>query len=381
MKKDPYKLRAVALLLAVGFVGGMFLQYQAPGTFVFASHEAKKRHGGGPAGNADAFMGAEEAGPAAAAAEAPPPAQAAAAPKPRDDEAAKKAEAEKAKQELTPATLRGADALGIVVDNTLEFAAPDDENRSLYFASRGIVAESGGKNLEARLWSRDDDRLCRSLGDDKRECFYLVVRLNEQLQKGAPSELPERIAALKEGEPIGSVEGLGATAQLLRGNLLEVPGFIPLLEGKPGAEWTQEPDAAAGARSFVGVLLARQRRDADRQVTFFAPNGQVFQASRLARHTVSLWMGDWRRQGDLVCRALKPETEEAPRAEQCARPRLTDRSVEFVDAGPSWRSFVRVPWPDDEQDAAGAAADPTSASVVLGARGRKTGQSSIMDLR
>jgi hypothetical protein len=398
MKKDPYKLRAVALLIAIGFVGGMFVQYQAPGTYVLASHKAKKQKGQA-AGNGDAFMGAEEAGPADASKEAP--AEAAADQQKREEEEAKKAEADKKAeeaeknaaeaekpkllppQEVMPATLRGAAALGAVVDNTLEITGPKGEKRFLYFASRGVVAESDGAGLEARLWSRDDDRLCRSLGGDKRECFYLAVRLNDQLRKGALSALPDRISALEEGEPMGSVEGVGApNVQLLRGNVLGFPGYVPLLEGKPAAEWTRDP--VADGRSFVGALLVRQRRDADRAATFFAPNGQVFEASRLARHTVSLWIGAWRRQGDLVCRELKSDTEQAPRAEECARARITDNRIEFVDAGPSWRSFLRSPWPDDEPDTAGPSArEPASPTgeVVLGARGRKTNAGSFTDLR
>jgi hypothetical protein len=383
MKKDPYKLRAVALLIAVGFVGGMFLQYQAPGAFVFASHHVKKKKKG-LAGNADAFMGDEVESAGAAPEEAPPP-PAAADEKPREDQAAKKAEAEAPKplppEEVTPATLRGAAALGTVIDNTLEITGPNGEKRTLYFASRGVVAESRGDNLDTRLWTRDDDRLCRSLAGGKRECFYVAVRLNEQLQKGGIKELPERIAALKDGDPIGVVEGVGApNTLLLRGNLLGVPGYVPLLEGKPSAEWTEDP--VAGARSFVGGLLVRQRGDTDRAVTFFAPNGTVLEASRLGRHAVSLWFGAWRRQGDLVCREMKSETEETPRAEQCARPHVTDGRVEFVDAAPSWRSYFRSPWPDDEQ-ASPAASDPASSTgeVVLGARGRKTREGSFTDLR
>jgi len=395
MKKDPYKLRAVALLIAIGFVGGMFLQYQAPGTFVFAAHKAKKKPKAQMAGAQDAAIeeGSKAAAPVGAALDGPPPSEAAAEEKRRAEEETKKAEAErkaaeaeKAKrlppEEVTPPLLRRYAALGAVVDNTLEITGANGDKRYLYFAARGVVAEFGAGGIEARLWSRDDDRLCRSLGGDKRECFYLAVRLNDPLRKGRASALPERIRALKEGAPIGAVEGVGAeNVQLLRGNVRGLPDYVPLLEGKPGSDWTRDP--AGGARSFVGALLLRQRRDEDRAATFFAPNGQVFEVARLARHTVSLWIGAWRRQGDLVCRDLKPD-EQGARAQECAHVRVGDSRIEFPDASPSWRAFFRSPWPDEEPEAAGsAAAEPVSptSEVVLGARGRKAGEASFTDLR
>jgi len=398
MKKDPYKLRAVALLIAIGFVGGMFFQYHAPGTFVMAAHE-KKKPSRQIAGGELADDGSEEAAPKGASMTGAPPSEAAAAAeaerKRREEEARKAeeaarkaAEAERLKalppEEVTPPLLRRYAAASAVVDNTLEIAEANGDKRYIYFAPRGVVAEFSGDAIEARLWTRDDDRLCRSLGGDKRECFYFAVHLSEPLQKGAASALPDRIRALKLGAPIGGVDGLGApNVKLLRGNIRNLPGYVPLLEGKPAPEWTQDPVAAG--RSFVGALLLRQRRDEDRVATFFAPNGQLFEVNRLARQTVSLWIGAWRRQGDLVCRDLKPDPEQATaQTEECAHARVAGGRVEFAEAGPSWRSYFRSPWPDEDTEAATpAASEPVSPSgeVVLGSRGRKAQERSFTDLR
>lgn len=397
MKKDPYKLRAVALLVALGFVGGMFVQYQAPGNFVMASHKAEKKPKGQVAGNADAFIG-EEAAPKDASSDGPAPSEAAEAEaadqKKREEEARKAEEAQKKAdaaerqeplppEEITPPTLWRYAAIAAVVDNTLEITGPKGEKRYVYFAPRGVVGEFSGDSIEVRLWTRDDDRLCRSLGGDKRECFYLSVHLSEQLQKGSIKTLPERIEALKVGATVGVVKGVGAQdVKLMRGNIRGLPGYVPLLEGKPAPEWTQDP--VAGARSFVGAILLRQSRDDDRAATFFAPTGQVFEVSRLARHTVSLRIGAWRRQGDLVCREIKPEAEQAgARTEDCAHARMADGRVEFAEAGPSWRSFFRTPWPDEEPATGPAVSGPASPTgeVVLGSRGRKTSEGSFTDLR
>ncbi len=290
-----------------------------------------------------------------------------------------------AAQEVMPATLRGATPLSGPWSTT-RWKSPAPKARSATSISPRAASSpnSTAPDIEARLWSRDDDRLCRSLGGDKRECFYLAVRLNDQLRKGALSALPERISALEEGEPIGLRRGRGRAERQIAAR--QRPGTPRL---RPAARRQARRRMDAGPGRGRAQLCRRPSRCAnaattDRAATFFAPNGQVFEASRLARHTVSLWIGAWRRQGDLVCRELKSDTEQAPRAEECARARITDDRVEFVDAGPSWRSFLRSPWPDDEPDTAGPSArEPASPTgeVVLGARGRKTNAGSFTDLR
>jgi len=387
MKQDPYKLRVIALLIGVGFVGGLFVQYKAPGTFAFAKHAPEKKKGAAQADLAFENNGSEEAAPKGANLNAPPPSAAAAAEaaerKRREDMAQKAAEAEHRNapppQEPTPPTLARFAAISAIVDNTLEVAGPNGERRSVYFAGRGVVGDYGGARIDARLWTREGDRLCRSLGADSRECFTLSVRLNDDLRKGPPKDLPSRIAGLPEGALIGHVEGFGAQeAKLLRGNIRNFPGYVPLLEGKPAAEWTQGTQSQgtesqgpqtqggqSGARGFVGALLLRQRKDEDRAATFFAPNGLLFEASRLARQTVALWVGGWRRKDDWVCRDLSPEesARAGGRAEECAHARMKGGRVEFAEADPARRSYLRARWPDEEPEQGGAqpaATDQTS---------------------
>jgi hypothetical protein len=401
MKKDPRKLRVIALLIALGFVGGMFVQYKAPGTFVFPGHKAEKKNKAAVAqGGRDALdeEGSAEAAPRGAASlDSPPPSTAADAEaaewKKREEEEKQAEKAAEPKplppEEVTPEVLRRYAAISAVVDNTLEIAGPNGEKRYVYFAPRGVVAEFGGGRIEARLWTRDDDHLCRGLGADKRECFYFAVRLNDPLRKGSIKTLPDRVDALQVGAVMGAVEGMGApNVKLLRGNVMKLPGYIPLLEARPGPEWTR--DAVEGARSFVGAILLRQRRDEDRAATFFAPNGQVFEVSRVARQTVSVWIGAWRRQGGVVCRELNPEEDgqAGARTEECARVRIADGRVEFAEAGPTRRVFIRLPWADEEPETAGAAASepsPQTSEVNLapsnGSRKSPAGKGSFTDLR
>jgi hypothetical protein len=390
MKKDRYKLRVIALLIAVGFVGGLFVQYKAPGTLVFARDTSQRKKIAVAGGDSDELTrdGAEIAPQAATGA---PPAAESEAQRQRE-EAERRAEQERREQErreaerrnqlapedVTPALLRRYAAIAAVVGNTLEIAGPGGEKRDIYFAPRGVVADFGGGAIVARLWATDDDHLCRSLDGYRRECFYLVVHLNEQMQQGAFKTLPARVDALKVGDPIGAVEGMGAQkVKLLRGNVFGLPGYVPLLEGKPGPEWTA--DAGAGSRGFVGALLLRHHGDDDRAATFFAPNGQVFEVSRLTRETVSLWIGSWRRLGDLVCR--QPTTQGAsPRdngdiakgaasvagaVEECAHARVADGRVEFPEAGPTRRAYIRSPWADEDLAGRAAAQPPANAEVNL----------------
>ncbi|MBB4197131.1 hypothetical protein CCR94_13930 [Rhodoblastus sphagnicola] len=366
MKEDPYKLRAIGLLIAAGFVGGLFVQYKAPGAFAFANHKPEKKKGVG-GGNEVILQddGSEEAAPKGAALNAPPP-SAAAEMKRREEMAKKAEEAEKQKapppEEVTPQILGRFAAISTIVDNTLEITRPDGEKRYLYFAPRGVVGEFGGARIDARLWTREGDQLCRGQGDDKRECFHLSVRLNDDLRKGSIKTLQDRIRGMSDGAPIGAVEGLAQNARLLRGNIRKLPGYVPLLEGKPGSEWTR--DRNASGRSFVGALLLRQRKDEDRAATFFAPNGLLFEVSRATRQAVNLWVGGWRRQGEMICRDLSPEesARAGGRAEECAHARLADGRVEFAEAAPSRRAYLRAPWADEDPE-------PATPAVVAPAKG------------
>jgi hypothetical protein len=381
MKKDRYKLRVIALLIAVGFVGGLFVQYKAPGTFVFARHDPGKKKRQVAVSEALSDEGSAEIAPKGASLDGPPPSaaeQAEAAERKRREEAEQRAEAQRREEaekqkrlrpdEITPALLRRYAAIATIIDNTLKIDDPGGETRYVYFAGRGVVADFGGGAIEARLWMRDDDHLCRGLGDDKRECFYLSVRLHDALRNGSVKTLNERIFALPEGAEIGSVEGFGAQkVTLLRGNARHLPGYVPLLEGKPGPEWTRDPALSGGG--FVGALLLRHRGDVDRAATFFAPNGQVFEVSRLTRQTVGLWIGAWRRQDDGVCRQLGPldganaadPATGAPR-EECAHVKITNGRVEFAEAPPARRAFIREPWADEEPAQADRAAEQLSAT-------------------
>lgn len=390
MKKDRYKLRVIALLIAAGFVGGLFVQYKAPGTFVFAHHTAQKKKKIAAAGgdSDDLTRDGAEIAPRAAK-DAPPAAASEAASEAQQQgedaerrgeqerQEAERQEAERQKQlapeDVTPALLRRYAAIAAVVGNTLEIAGPGGEKRDIYFAPRGVVADFSGAAIVARLWATDDDHLCRSLDGDRRECFYLAVHLNDQMQQGAFKALPARIDALKVGDPIGAVEGMGAQeVKLLRGNVFGLPGYVPLLEGKPGPEWTA--DAGGGSRGFVGALLLRHRGDDDRAATFFAPNGQVLEVSRLTRETVSLWIGSWRRLGDLVCRQPTPRDNGviakggapgAGAAEECAHARVADGRVEFPEAGPTRRAYIRSPWADEDPAGRAAAQLSPTAEVNL----------------
>ena len=396
MKKGRYKLRVIALLIAAGFVGGLFVQYKAPGTFVFAHHASQKKKKIAVAGDDSDDLTRDGAEIAPQAATGAPAGGAEAEAQQQGEEAERRAEQERQEQErqeaerrnqlapedVTPALLRRYAAIEAVVGNTLEIAGPGGEKREIYFAPRGVVADFSGGAIVVRLWASDDDHLCRSLDGDRRECFYLAVHLDEQLQKGAFKTLPARIEALKVGDPIGAVEGMGAPAvKLLRGNVRGLPGYVPLLEGKPGPEWTADP--GAGSRSFVGALLLRRRSDDDRAATFFAPNGQVFEVSRLTRETVSLWIGSWRRLGDLVCRQPNPRdmspqdnsqdtgdigrghAPDAGAAEECAHARAADGRVEFPEAGPTRRAYIRSPWADEDLAGRAAAQLPANAEVNL----------------
>jgi hypothetical protein len=396
----------MALMIVAGFVGGIFVQYKAPGDYAPFQVPHKKKKKAAPMHQVVMDDdGDVEAAPQGAPLDGPPPsaaeeAAAEEAKKQAEEEEKRAAEEEKrlaeeqakalAMQEAGPATLRRYAAISAIVDSTMEIIGPNGEKRYIYFAPRGVVAEFDGDKIEARLWTRDDDRLCRSLDDDKRECFSFVVNLDEKLRKKSAKTVQERVRDLTDGSAVGTVEGLGvANVKLLRGNFRKLPGYVPLLEGKPAPEWTR--DRTDVARSFVGALLVSRRRDETHAATFFAPNGQLFEVTRPARQTVNLWIGSWRRQGDLVCRDLSPADGARPEdhAEECAHARLADNRVEFTEASPTRRSFLRVPWADEKKEPnsrdASTTASPATGDVKQAPSAARPAakeiQSSFTDLR
>jgi hypothetical protein len=147
-----------------------------------------------------------------------------------------------------------------------------------------------------------------------------------------------------------------------------------LIEGKPADAWLQprtKEDAA-----FVGATLLHRRGDEDHAVTYFTPDGTVLEVARLpgARQTVSLWMGKWRREGEQICRdsppAQKSDGGKPADAQECSPALTGSGQVEFPAAAPERRTFVRLPWPDEETDSPDRRAErkeeaPRNAEVIL----------------
>ncbi len=388
---DQKKLRVIGLMLTTGFICGLFLQHKAARAFP----PAVAPHADNVA-LAHASPPPVQAAPAAAAAPiAPAPVQTASltteaktentkpateiarrddATTPAPETPANPSPLKLTLDELTPEVLRRYAAVSVLVGNTLEIESSTGDKRSLYFAPRGVAGETSGDHMVARLWTRDDDRLCQSLAGDRRECFYVSLRLDESLRDGPIDQLSARVAALPEGAKIGEVSGFGnAKAVLIHGNAVKLPDFVPLLETRPDDAWLK-PDSAEDS-SFVGTLLLRESSDDDRAVTFFAATGQVFQATRIGRHAVDLRIGAWRRDRDLICRGQEGV------APECSHLRLTEDGVEFPEAANEQRRFIRQPWPDDEAGKARLGARDRSSAVTLTPALKRRNDDGLADLR
>ncbi|MCW2318491.1 hypothetical protein M2322_004060 [Rhodoblastus acidophilus] len=385
MDQNRRKFRAFGLLLATGFASGLFVQFNAPGLYFAPAPRIE------PATEAPTAMTVSLAQEEAPIAGDPAPTrqseedQAKAAPAEPSTQGAEIAGVEPAQENPTPdaeeataPVLRRYDALAAVIGNTLEIVGPDGALRHIYFAPRGLVAEFDAKTIEVRQWSRDDDHLCRTFGADLRECFYLAVELDPALRRGAAAALDARIRDSAVGTAIGTVQGFGDGAvRLRRGDLRGLPDYVPLMDDKPGRDWT----GAAGAEPFVGALLLRGAADEDRAATFFAPNGQLFEVKRLTRRSVSLSIWNWRREGDRVCRSVDAPPGET--AEECAHVRVAGGRIEFAEAAPARRAYLRWPWPGEE-DGDGASRAAMAAEINLApAAGASQGafKGSITDLR
>ncbi|MBB4197736.1 hypothetical protein CCR94_07880 [Rhodoblastus sphagnicola] len=427
MEQNRRTFRAFGLLLATGFASGLFVQFNAPSLYFAAPHKEapiQRVMADAPpvtapdarqpaAQDESALTSAIVAAPAADPSPAPDEA-AGITPSENDTETAEgkpfgqkgeppveqvqdtgaeeKAVQEKAGQEKiveekvagqkpedektappgppTPALLRRYEAIAAVIGNTLEITRRGGDVRHVYFAPRGLVADFDRRGIEARQWSRDDDHLCRALGADMRECFYLAVELDAPLRKGAAATLDARIRDSAAGTLIGKVRGFGeGEVRLLRGDIRGLPDYVPLMDDKPDREWTDN-----GGEGFVGALLLRRAEDANRAAAFFAPNGQVFEVARLTRRSVSLWIGAWRRQGDLVCRTINPTQSRAEgrgqdgAAEECAHARVSGDRIEFAEAAPTRRAYLRWPWPDEDGARANHAAQAAEVNLAPATR-------------
>jgi len=374
MDQKSRKIRAFGLLLATGFASGLFVQFNAPR--LYSALGAAEPTRGAPAAPEAQVIPSETETAAAA-----PPAPVAAIPNARADaQNADRPAAEPRPEDTAPQVLRRYEAVAAVIGNTLEIAGPGGEARHIYFAPRGLVAEFDGRGIEARQWSRDDDHVCRALGAERRECFYLVVTLDASLRGEPAAALDARLHSGATGAVIGTVRGFGeGEVKLLRGDPRGLPGYIPLMDDKPGPDWTRD-----AGESFVGALLLRRAEDEDRAATFFAPNGQVFEVTRSTRQAVRLWIGAWRRQGDLICRTLNPTTAGSapdPAQEECAHARAAGDRVEFAEAAPARRAWLRWPWPEAGAHA-GAAAQAAEITLAPTARaGKEAFGASFTDLR
>ncbi len=382
---DPYKLRAMGLLIAAGFVGGLYLQYKTPGQFMPAARHAKKhkKHlaaagaqasdddeapednqaGGASGGGADAGASAStDAGPAAGAgagAGAGASGDAGA-----EGGSSANASATTFASPTTQADFDGSAAISLVVGNTIQLA-PKSRIGSYYFSRRGVAGEISGDRAVARIWKLDGDRLCEPLDAKRQQCLSLKVRLETALRQGAPEGLLARIEKLPDGARIGSVDGPDfSSADLIHGNTRRFPDFVPLLESPPkdtGA-LIDHPGAASAAPGLVGAILAQTRQDADRAVTLFAPWGRLFEVSRTeeSRNEVRLWWGAWRRDGQNLCRELPTDPDrDGPNAknrQECSRYRIVDQSVMFLDAPNGRRDYWRMFW-------AGAANQPAMTQI------------------
>jgi hypothetical protein len=364
-------LRAIALLVAAGFAGGLLLQWKAPGEWTApVAHkpppkkklvaqqqddddeddgEAQAVPIGGPGGG--------EGGPRSGVKKLAP-----------DEMERKMAEAErkaamdaavasnKASAEKTPSTLGKFAAIAAVLDNSIKVTDQIGHTSLLYFSSRGMVVDLDGETAVGRIWKREDDRLCQTEDPNNKKCFTLTVKLDSRLQEGPAAQLQNRLDSLPIGAKIGTVDGLGGSkATLVRGNVGKIPDYLPLLDAMPGDPLmlSEKPNDKNAEPSFIGSLLVQSRRDEDRAVTFFAPWGHLVEATREAdtREIVHYWFGGWRRVEDLVCRDLKVSdarrVDQSVAAQECAHPRATKRVVDFPEAPPGRRNYQRQLWPGE----------------------------------
>ena len=243
-----------------------------------------------------------------------------------------------------PSTFVKYAAIESVVDNTIQ-ATTALGDVTYYFSSRGVVAETSGGQTTASIWTREGDRLCMAKEAGGKQCFALAVRVEKQLQDRPADEIVKRIKGMYVGARIGEVDGMGARAMLARGNVTDFPDYVPLLEREPKRQGsTPEP------QELVGRLLARSRTDEDRAVTYFGPTGRLLEVARenWTQDAVKIAMGTWRLSGDRICSAL-PSGGGARQTEECSRFRIVEQTVEFPDADPSRRSYLRSLSPEEER--------------------------------
>ncbi len=357
---DPFKLRAMGLLVAAGFIGGLFAQYQAPGHFLPPPRHAKtKKHQLVAEGDREddeegdpvaVPMGGSPNDPEKQAADEKARAEAEeAARKEAEEQAAAEAKRQAELKRHTPEVQRKYAAIATLLDNTIQVRTPGGGAESYIFAPRGLSAEIEGDRTTVRIWTREDDRLCQQLDAERKECFSFVVRLEKPLQDGPDAELHKRIEAMPVGARIGSVEGIDGTAVLVRGNVTKFPGYVPLMDPHPNRLGPKEEEVLPGA------LLTQARGGEDSAATYFGPAGQLLEVTREkgTKAIARLWRGSWSISGDRMCRDLPPG---GAAAQECSRVKIAGRAFEFPDADPSRRRYQRIMGAEEMRRAAEQAA-------------------------
>jgi hypothetical protein len=383
---DPFKLRAMGLLVGAGFVFGLFAQYQVPGKFLPPpAHGKDKKHQLVAEGDREdddegdpvaVPMGGSPKDPSAqAAAEAEAKARAEEEAKEAAEKAAAEAKRQAELKKHTPEIQSKYAAIAAVMNNSIRVKTQDGV-LIYYFSSRGLSAEIDGDNSTVRIWKREDDKLCQQLDADRKECFTLTVRLDKAMQDGPADQIVGRIAGLAKGSRVGVVEGLPGGAELLSGNIAKFPDYVPLLDPNPN-------QTKKLAETLPGALLTRSHADEPTTATYFGPGGQVLDVTRAegTNEIVRMWRGKWRMAGDRACRDLPPEGD-GRSAQECSRVKIAGRSFEFPDAAASRRGYMRILGEEEArhsatEEASQAAEAEARAQAEARARGRRNEGSTL----
>ena len=212
--------------------------------------------------------------------------------------------AEAAKAGTAP-TVTGVEAINYLAGNTLRREGPGEPRHLTYFSSRGVMGDGDERGFTARRWQRETPELCETGSGGGLLCRSVTIVLDGKY------EFP---GARLGSVTLGAVAGLGPqTAELVKGDVLHFPDYIPLLDSVDGADGTspQVKTPSKGGDALDGMVdqAAALVADGDgksRQIVFYARDNRRLELLPVQSgdgRAVQVTVGHWRSAKGTLCQS------------------------------------------------------------------------------
>ena len=232
--------------------------------------------------------------------------------------------------------LTGIEAINYLAGNTLRREGPGEPMHFTYFASRGVMADGSEREFVARTWDRSRADLCEAGADGAPVCRPVEILLD------AKQEL--------QGGRLGSVRIGSVTAELIKGNTLRVPAYIPFIDSAITLDATAPaPDAAtAGWAGLVDHTAAiTSETGAGRRFVYYGADNrrldvQPIETGADIGRAVKISVGHWRLSKATLC-----ETGSGAAAQACFKPQsIAGGAVRLVPVAKGGQALRAVALPE-----------------------------------